>query len=95
MGYRLWHDMFELREHHEKLGVKGMKFFIFDFAQCIKEDSFKYIVAQPVFSGMHTGASFAKFIIDKKELDDFFKHIRMTFEDYAKELDQPYIEEVE
>jgi hypothetical protein len=89
MDYQSWYTLFELKEDHPKLGLKGWIFFIVDFAWDLTDD-LKYIISNPTFTGLGVSKGISSYIVSQNELEELFNPIDKTFKEYAKELEDDY-----
>lgn len=95
MDLQRWNTLLTLKENHKSLGLKGWIFFIVDFPKNIKTNNLEYVIAQPTFTGMGVGVGIFTFILTKEEIEQYFKVSTKTFQEYAKELEEDYFNNVE
>ncbi|EJR29160.1 hypothetical protein [Bacillus mycoides] len=88
-----WNTLFELKEDHEELGLKGWVFFVSDFAKDLKTGKLKYIITAPIFTGLGVGTGSASYVLEDIELIQLFIPIKKTFKEYAQELEDCYFKE--
>ena len=85
-----WNTLFELKEDHDTLGVKGWTFFVAEFVRDLQSTDLKYVISNPTFTGLGAGAGIACFVVSDEELQMLFQPLEQTFQEYEKEIEDDF-----
>lgn len=85
-----WHTLLELKEDHNRLGLKGMIFFIVDFPINIETEELEYVVTQPTFTGIGVSTGILSYVLKEEKIKELFVVVDKGFEQYAKDMEENY-----